>query len=88
MKEDKKIKLKILLISFFVTFLKLIDTPCSIYQHIFTGIKRMGSIGDFQFYYRVFFTVFPLHSFLGRSSGTAQKHSAVTHIPEYHEPVI
>lgn len=28
----------------FVAFLKLIDTPCSIYQHVFTGIKRVGGV--------------------------------------------
>lgn len=73
---------------FLVTLVKFVDTACSIHQYILTGIERMRSVGDLKLYQGILVTIFPLHRFAGRRSGTAQEAMPVRHILKHYESII
>ena len=52
---------------FSVTLVELIDTTSGINPYIFTSVKRVAHIGNFQFDYRVSIAIFPLDGFAGMS---------------------
>jgi hypothetical protein len=48
-----------------VTAHELVDTTCGVYKLLFTGVKRVRFVGDFEFVKGILVSIFPFGGFFG-----------------------
>lgn len=61
------------LFGFGQALLKLVNTTCSIHEHLLSSVERMGRTADTEDHQRILVAVFPLHSLSGARAGLAQE---------------
>jgi len=61
------------LFGFGQTLLKLVNTTCSIHEHLLTGVERMRRTADTEDHQWILVAVFPLNRLSGARAGLAQE---------------